>query len=199
MTNIIQHASIATKSGTAALRDLARDDIEAIVAYWHAGGADLEFLGIDPARLGEPSDTRARYERSLRTGDPAQRNIAYAIVLDGALAGYTLLNQYTPETNYSHWHIIAAEKRAAGLSSALYPHRIKMYFDTSGMARLIHQTRTRNIGVNRMLDKYVPIAETVWLEHPDGVAGGGEFHHRHVHREDVPKLFARAEALRTKA
>jgi hypothetical protein len=197
--SIVQHASIATKGGSAALRDLARDDIDAVVAYWHVGSADLEFLGIDPARLGAPSDTHARFVRALRTGDPAQRNIAYAIVLDGALVGYTLLNQYTRQTNYSHWHIIAPERRAVGLSSALYPHRIKMYFDTSGMARLIHQTRTRNIGVNRMLEKYVPIAETVWLEHPDGVAGAGEFHHRYVRREDVPNLFARAEVLRAEA
>ena len=62
------------------------------------------------------------------------------------------------------------EKRAIGLSTALYPHRIKMYFDTTNMTRLIHQTRTRNIGVNRMLDKYVPIAETRYIEDPDGVA-----------------------------
>jgi hypothetical protein len=184
------HASIATPRGAAVLRDMARADIDEVVAYWHEGGADLEFLGIDPARLGGPADTSLRYERALRTGDKSQRSIAYAIALDGALVGYTLLNQYTAETNYSHWHIIVREARAAGLSSALYPHRIRMYFDTSEMARLIHQTRTRNIGVNRMLDKYVPIAETVQVAHPDGVAGPGEFHHRYVRREDIPRLFA---------
>jgi hypothetical protein len=36
--------------------------------------------------------------------------------------------------------------------------------------RLIHQTRTRNVGVNTMVDKFVPIAETVFVENPDGVA-----------------------------
>ncbi len=44
----------------------------------------------------------------------------------------------------------------------------------------MHQTRTRNIGVNRMLDKYVPVAETRHIERPDGVATPGEFHVRCV-------------------
>jgi RimJ/RimL family protein N-acetyltransferase len=189
------HATQSTRAGLAVLRDLAESDLEHIVRYWHDGGADLEFLGIDPAKLGKPEDTHARYVRAVRNGDPAQPNIAFTITLDGEFVGYTLLNQYAPESNYSHWHIIAPENRAGGFSSALYPHRIKMYFDTTAIARLIHQTRTRNIGVNRMLDKFVPIAETAYVEKPDGVAGPGEFHMRHVRREDVPRLFARAAEL----
>ena len=111
------------------------------------------------------------------------------------MIGYTLLNQYTADTNYSHWHVISKERRAAGVSSALYPYRIRMYFETSSIERLIHQTRTRNAGVNRMLDKYVPIAETRYVDDPDGVAMPGEFHMRFVYRADIPRLFARAEAL----
>lgn len=189
-----QHASVATGAGTVSLRDLEPDDIAEIIAYWHEGGADLAFLGIDLARLGQPQDTRLRYERALRTGNPAQPNIAFAIALDGKFVGYTLLNQYSAETNYSHWHITDKTRRAAGVSSALYPHRLKMYFDTTKMARLIHQTRTRNVGVNRMLDKFVPVAETVYVENPDGVALPGEFHHRLVRREDVPAIFAKAQS-----
>ncbi len=60
--------------------------------------------------------------------------------------------------------------RASGISTALYPHRVKAYFDLVPIMRLIHQTRTRNIAVNRMLDKFVPAAETCHVEQPDGVA-----------------------------
>ena len=45
-----------------------------------------------------------------------------------------------------------------------------MYFDTTNMDRLIHQMRPRNIGVDRMLDKFVGVAETSFVEKPDGVA-----------------------------
>lgn len=181
-------------TGVATLCDLHRDDIEAIVHYWHDGGADLQFLGIDPLLLGTPEDTCQRFVRAIRSDDPSQPNIAFAIKMDGAFVGYTLLNRYTPESNYSHWHITEPELRACGLSTTLYPHRIKMYFDLAPMKRLIHQTRTRNAGVNRMLDKYVPVAETCYVAHPDGVAGPGEFHLRYVHAHDIPELFRKAEA-----
>ncbi len=195
MQSPVEHARVTTGLGTASLRDLVPADIDRIVAYWHDGGADLEFLGIDIAKMGTPADSHARHERAMRNGEPDQPVIAFAIALDGETVGYTLLRQYTAESNYSHWHIFAKDNRAAGLSTALYPHRIKMYFDTTNMARLIHQTRTRNIGVNRMLDNYVPIAESAYVAQPDGLAGPGEFHMRHVRREDLPRLFARAAEL----
>lgn len=65
-----------------------------------------------------------------------------------------------------------------------------MYFDVAPIAQLIHQTRTRNVGVNRMLDRFVAVAETRYIETPDGVAAPGEFHLRYVRREDVPCFFA---------
>ncbi|MBI3770631.1 MAG: hypothetical protein HY271_19350 [Deltaproteobacteria bacterium] len=190
------HASENTSAGVATLSDIVPADIDAFVRYWHAGVADLEFLGIDPVLLGTPDDTRQRFRCAIRSGDPSQRSIAFAIKVDGALVGYTLLNRYTPEINYSHWHITEPRLRASGISTALYPHRIKTYFDAAAMKRLIHQTRTRNVGVNRMLDKYVAIAETCYVARPDGVAGPGDFHLRYVYPRDVPEFFKRAVALR---
>ena len=191
------HASIRTGLGVAALRDLHSAEVDALVGYWHNSGSEhLDVLGIDRARLGSAHDTRQRFRCALRSGDPEQRTLAFAITLNGALVGYTLLNRYTPETNYSHWHIINPTVRAAGLSTALYPHRIQLYFALTPMRRLIHQTRTRNVGVNRMLDRYVPIAETRYIERPNGVAAPGEFHLRYVVRSDIPRLFELARGLR---
>lgn len=191
------HASVRTRVGIATLRDLRVQDIDAVVCYWHCGGDQhLDLLGIDRARLGTRIDTQQRFLQAIRTGDPDQRKMAFAITADGEFVGYTLLNRYTPEVNYSHWHITNAGLRASGLSTALYPYRIKMYFKLTPIARLVHQTRTSNIGVNRMLDKYVPVAETRYLENPDGVARPGEFHLRYIFREDLPKLFGFSQGLR---
>jgi hypothetical protein len=77
---------------------------------------------------------------------------------------------------------------------ALYPYRIRTYFETTPIERLIHQTRTRNI-VNRILDRYVPIAETCHIDRPDGVALPGEFHLRCVRRHDVPCVFEKAKTF----
>jgi RimJ/RimL family protein N-acetyltransferase len=183
------HATQPCHAGLAGLRDLEERDIDTIVAYWHGGGADLAFLGIDTVKMGEPAATRRRHRARLRTGDKAQKSMAYAIALNGAMIGYTQLNQYDGGVGYSHWHIIDSRVRAGGISSALYPYRIKMYFETSNIGRLVHQTRTRNVGVNRMLDKFVPVGETLFVEKLDGLAVPGEFHIRYVHRADVPRLF----------
>ena len=149
-------------------------------------------MGADRQRLGSREEIHQRFAKAIRTGDAGQPNIGLGITLDERLAGYTLLNRHSDEVNYSHWHIIVADLRAKGLSTALYPHRIKTYFELAPIARLIHQTRTTNVGVNRMLDRFVPVAETKYIEKPDGVAAPGEFYLRFVKREDIPEIFARA-------
>ena len=189
------YASVQTPAGLAEIRDLRAEDVGAIVRFWHSSGdAFLDFLGIDRARLGAEDDTRQRFLKAVPSGDPDQANLAFAIDVEGELAGYTLLNRYSPEVNYSHWHVIDPHLRARGLSSALYPYRIRTYFEVGRIEKLTHQTRTRNVAVNRMLDKYVPIARTQYIENPDGVALPGEFHLRYVRRHDVAGFFAKAQA-----
>lgn len=186
-------ASLKTSVGMAVLRDLEVRDVDAIVRYWHESDAEfLDTMGIDRARLGNPENTRQRYLQSIRTGDAAQPHCAFVIDVDGEFAGYTLLNRYTPDRNHSHWHIVDPKLRGAGLSSSLYPYRIKTYFDLFPIERLIHQTRTRNVAVNTMLDKWVPVAETRYIENPDGMALPGEFHLRYVYRKDVPFFLEKA-------
>lgn len=186
--------TVQTTSGRAGLHDLVAEDIAPIVEYWTKSPPEfLEFMGVDRARLGGEAEITARLTQAIRTGDEEQASIALGITLDEQLVGYTLLNRYTPEENYSHWHIIVPELRAKGISTALYPLRIKTHFEVAPIARLIHQTRTRNVAVNRMLDKFVPIAETKQIEKPDGVALPGEFNLRYVRREDLSTIFAKLE------
>jgi hypothetical protein len=190
-------AAVETPHGVAGLRDLTSADLPAIVDYWLTSTEEyFALLGIDRQKLGSEDDIRKRFSTAIRTGDPAQPTISLAITLDERLVGYTLFVRRTDDVNYSHWHIIVPDLRAKGLSTALYPHRIKAYFDVAPITRLIHQTRTRNLGVNRMLDKFFPVAETKVVDQPDGVALPGEFHIRYVSRQDIPRIFSRAEELR---
>jgi hypothetical protein len=189
-------ASVKTANGFAGLRDTTAADVPAIVDYWIlAPDEHLTSMGVDRQRIGTQEDIYRRFANAIRTGDARQSNIALGITLDDRLVGYTLLNRYSDEVNYSHWHIIVPNLRAKGLSSALYPHRIKAYFELAPISQLIHQTRTSNLGVNRMLDKFVPVSETKFIDKPDGVANPGEFHLRYVGREDIPGIFARAAKL----
>jgi hypothetical protein len=191
-------ASVKTAQGIAGLRDLTSVDLPAIVDYWLLSPAEhLDFMGVNRQLLGSSEDIHTRFVNAVRTGDPSQSAIALAITLDERLVGYTLLNRYSEDVNYSHWHIIVSNLRGRGVSTGLYPYRIKTYFDVAPISRLIHQTRTRNLGVNRMLDKFIAVSETKWIDKPDGVASPGEFHVRFVTREDIPRFFARAEELGT--
>lgn len=190
-------ASVKTANGFVGLRDITAADVPAIVDYWVlAPDEHLTSMGVDRQRLGTQEDIYWRFANGIRTGDVRQSNIALGVTLDDRLVGYTLLNRYSDDVNYSHWHIIEPNLRAKGLSSALYPHRIKAYFELAPISQLIHQTRTSNVGVNRLLDKFVPVSETKFVEKPDGVANPGEFHLRYVRREDVPGIFARAAEVR---
>ncbi|MBV8907305.1 MAG: hypothetical protein JOZ22_26985 [Acidobacteriia bacterium] len=192
----VLHAFTQTKLGVAGVRDLCVEDLAEIVRFWHESEDDfLDYLGIDRLRLGSKDDTFERFRRAIPAGDPSQQALAFAITLNSEFAGYTVLNRYTPEVNYSHWHITNPHLRGARLSTALYPHRIKTYFDRMPIRRLIHQTRTRNIAVNRMLDKFVPISETRYIQDPDGVALPGEFHLRYVLREDVAQFFEKLKMM----
>jgi hypothetical protein len=186
-------ASAKTASGLAGLRDLASADLPAIADYWLLSPDEyLVAMGVDRQRLGSAEDIHKRFFNAIRTGQPNQPSIALAITLDEDLVGYTLLNRYSAEVNYSHWHIVVPKLRAKGLSTALYPHRLKAYFDLTPILQLIHQTRTSNVGVNRMLEKFIPVSETKFIDKPDGVAKPGEFHLRYVRREDLPRILARA-------
>lgn len=191
-------ATLKTVNGIVGLRDLTPADLPAIADYWLLSPDEyLVFMGVDRHLLGSEEDIHSRFSNAIRTGDPSQSAIAFGITLDERPIGYTLLNRYTEDVNYSHWHIIVPNLRARGLSTALYPFRIRAYFDVAPISQLIHQTRTRNIGVNRMLDKFIPVSETKFIEKPDGVASPGEFHLRFVRRADIPKIFARAAELGT--
>lgn len=189
-------ASVKTVHGVARLRDLTSADLPAIVDYWLLSSVDhLDFMGVNRQLLGSGEEIHKRFLSAVRTGNSSQSAIALAITLDERLVGYTLLNRYSEEVNYSHWHIIISHLRGKRLSTALYPNRIKAYFDVAPISQLIHQTRTRNLGVNRMLDKFVAVSETKLIEKPDGVASPGEFHVRFVRRDDIPGFFARAAEL----
>ena len=189
--------SVKVANGVAGLRDITSADIPTIVNYWiSAPDEHLTSMGVDRQRIGTQEDIYRRFANAIRTDDVRQSNIALGITLDERLVGYTLLNRYSDDVNYSHWHIIVPNLRAKGLSSALYPHRISAYFEVAPISQLIHQTRTTNVGVNRMLDKFVPVSETKFVEKPDGVANPGEFHLRYVRREDIPGIFALAAEVR---
>jgi hypothetical protein len=178
---------VPTRLGEAWFDDATEADIDAIADYFTRPDPHLDTL-IDRTKFPGRAALRERYASWKRTGDPAQMSSVFALRLDGRLIGFTNLLRKTDVDNYSHWHIIDPADRAGGISSAVYPTRIELYFELFPIERLIHQTRITNAGVNRMLDKFVAVAKTEFVERPDGLAKPGEFHMRYVTRADLPRI-----------
>lgn len=185
-------APVATRYGLARFNDNFTDaDLDVVVDYFTRPDPHLDTL-IDRARMPDAAALRARYESFRWSGSADQMAAMFMIRIDEKLAGLTILLRRTPDENYSHWHVFEPEHRGGGLSSAIYPRRLQLYFDNFAINRLIHQTRVSNLGVNRMLDKFVPVTRTEHVEKPDGLSKPGEFHIRHVDRADLPGILARA-------
>lgn len=187
------HARLRLAAGDVALRDLQESDLEQIADYWCRAKAEfLRGIGIDRSKLGLRNDLISRFRQLIpRYGD--QSGLSFAVEIGGRLIGYTNLNHYSAEENVSHWHLIEPAMRRQGISTALYPYRLRTYFSCVPMEKLTHQTRTSNLGMNKVLDQFVPIAETRFLENPDGLASPGEFNLRYVRRSDVRRILAGAE------
>jgi len=182
---------VATRLGDVWFDDVTDADLDAIADYFYQPDAHLDTL-LDRARMPDRAGLRARYASWRYAGDPGQMSSVFALRLadqaGGRLVGFTNLLRKTATDNYSHWHILDPAARAGGISSAVYMTRLDLYFGLFPIERLIHQTRVTNTGVNRMLDKFVPVAKTEFVERPDGLAKPGEFHTRHVWRADLPRM-----------
>lgn len=184
------HADIDWNGRRVVFRDLEGPDLQRVADYWLLGDQDhFRSMGVDVDGLGDRKALVQRFAQALPTGEPDQMKHGFAFDVDGVMVGYTYLNRYTPTENYSHWHIVDPQWRNSGLSSLLYPYRLKTYFALTPIERLIHQTRVENVGVNRLLDRFVPIAETRFIENPDGASLPGTFHLRFVTRADLPRMF----------
>lgn len=188
------HARIDWHGRTVIFRDLGTADLSRIADYWlHTDWDFFRSMGVHVEALGDRQALVTRFADAIPTGNADQAKLGFAIEVDDAMVGYSTLNRYAPAENYSHWHIVDPAWRRGGLSSLLYPYRLRTYFGLTGIERLIHQTRPENVGVNRLLDRFVPVAETRHVDRPDGMARAGTFHIRYVHRTDLPRILNLAE------
>ncbi|HEX5005566.1 MAG TPA: hypothetical protein VFV70_00555 [Hyphomonadaceae bacterium] len=178
---------VPTRAGHVWFDDATDADLDAIADYFTRSDAHLDTL-LDRGRMPDRAGLKTRYEAWKRTGDPGQMQSVFTLRLEGRLIGFTNLLRRSEMENYSHWHILDPDVRAGGISSAVYPARLDLYFGLFPIERLIHQTRVTNTGVNRMLDRFVPVAKTEFVAQPDGLARPGEFQMRYVLRSDLPRI-----------
>lgn len=173
------------------LRDLAEDDIETFVAYWHESAPEhLDFLGVDRDKLGTPDDTRERFRRSIRNGDPHQERVVFVVTVDGRPVAYTNLHFVGPEENYIHGHVVDPEMRDRGIASLMSLRVIEVVFREFPIDTLILQTRPTNARINHVLEKLGLEFAPQRLDDPDGLPAPGEFRVCEIDRAFARRLVA---------
>lgn len=185
---LVEYVRLPTPHGDLVLRDIAPDDLDALVDYWHGGGADVDFLGIDLERLGPREQTRERFLTSIRSERGRQAAVAFTIQLEDRIVGYTNVN-FRERDGYVHVHFVDPAARNLGIASALIRSALKVFLAHLPIDRLVLEARTRNKRINHVVRKLgLKPTSTEYLDNPDGLAAPGEFNIYIVERSMLDDL-----------
>ena len=164
---------------------MRRDDANLYVDYWHLI-ADLDFLGIDLAKLGTVEETRRRFQ-ALVDGPRPRQTLGFTITVDDQPAGFINVNVLGRPFGVPHFHLADPAARGLGIMSAVLnaglPAILHVVRAEAAADGLRVEVRTRNGGMNRVLQRLgYPPTRTVDLDEPDGLAGPGTFHIYEIRR-----------------
>jgi hypothetical protein len=156
-------------------RELRREDLEVLVAYWHDSKPDyLSSLGVDLAKLGTPDETYARLAAGLKR-DQGRRAITVVAEVEGEVVAYANLLVVAPDTACAHLHTLRQEASVKSAVYRFFPLVSVAVLKDLGVSRLRFEASVGNRGINRYLQSFGLQPTKVYLEQPDGLARAGEF------------------------
>jgi RimJ/RimL family protein N-acetyltransferase len=148
-------------------RPMQLAETELIIDYFHSASPEfLNTLGVDPSRLLERAQWKARFE--ARFALPIEERNFFAILweIDGRPAGWSSADKVVfGQEAYMHLHVLDPERRGQGNGTFFVRESAKIYFDTLRISRLYCEPYAFNTAPNRTLQaagfKYVKTHETV--------------------------------------
>jgi RimJ/RimL family protein N-acetyltransferase len=148
-------------------RPMQLAETELIIDYFHSASPEfLNTLGVDPSRLLDRAQWRARFEHRFTL--PIEERNFFAILweIDGRPAGWSSADKVVfGQEAYMHLHVLDPERRRAGNGTFFVRESAKIYFDTLRISRLFCEPHALNVAPNRTLQaagfKYVKTHETV--------------------------------------
>ena len=203
-----------TPLGRLAVRDAVPEDAAAYCTYWQdSSDLFLQKLGVDRHRLGSSEDMYHRFQSMIRTEGAANEKVIFSITMNNELIGYTNFNRVGDSLcRFGHIHTYTKyikrqikEKHEIRLNKQQYPLTsigkiviglaLLSAFKSTEVKKIIAQTRTSNIHVNRSLSYYTPADEEKYFEQPDGLSNPGDFQMRYFYRERTHELEQKLFAL----
>jgi RimJ/RimL family protein N-acetyltransferase len=152
---------------TRVARPMQLSETDIIIDYFHSASPEfLNALGVDPSRLPERAQWRARFAQLFALPIEARNFFAVLWQIDGQAAGWSSADKIVfGREAYMHLHVLDPERRRKGNGTFFVRESAKIYFDILRIARLYCEPYALNVAPNRTLQaagfKYVKTHETV--------------------------------------
>jgi len=139
------------------LRDLALDDLDAYVDYWHnPANTALDALGIDRAKVYPAKKMREMLALTIASNAKLEtsRQPTVCIVFRGQTIGVHDLTELHPgDSAVMHAHIWNHEFRGLGIGLVSYVKAMELYFERFALETIRFETPKINAGANRIKEK----------------------------------------------
>src|SRR5947209_3868579 len=152
---------------TRVARPMLLSETDIIIDYFHSASPELlNILGVDPSRLPERAQWKARFEHLFSL--PIEERNFFAILweIDGRPAGWSSADRIVfGEEAYMHLHVLDPARRGQGNGTFFVRESANIYFDILRISRHFCEPHALNVAPNRTLQaagfKYVKTHETV--------------------------------------
>lgn len=139
------------------LRDLALDDLDAYVEYWHdPANTALDALGIDRSKVYPAKKMREMLALTIASNAKLERSQQpiVCIVFRGRTVGVHDLTDLRPgDSAVMHAHIWNREFRGRGIGLVSYVKALELYFERFDLRTVRFETPKSNAGANRIKEK----------------------------------------------
>jgi RimJ/RimL family protein N-acetyltransferase len=152
---------------TLIVREMTLDETDMVAEYFHTSTVEhLEMMGVDPSRLFSRQAWRQRYAQDYPL--PRESRALMAVVwLDGdAPVGFSTADKIVfGERANMHLHVLAPERRNAGVGVACVRLSVDLYFETLNLKSLFCEPNAFNTAPSRTVQaagfRYVKTHMTV--------------------------------------
>lgn len=183
------------------VRPLRPEEAGLVVRYFtEASPADIERMGVDPAKLPDP----ARWERDLRAvlaaPPPASASAYYAWLVGGEPVGFSSLKDVAVGGSASqHLHMWSARHRGQGFGPVLFCRTALAGYARFGLRAIVCEPSARNPMPNRLLQKVgFPLLKTYEGRSSD-LSAVTTLNRYDVRRDVAEAYLARMERMRSAA
>jgi RimJ/RimL family protein N-acetyltransferase len=139
------------------LRDLAPDDLDAYVEYWHRpDNPALSALSVDPRKVYSAKKMREMLALTIANNAalPRSQMSTVAIVYAGRTVGVHELTHLVPgDSAVMHAHIWDPSLRGRGIGLISYVKAMRLYFERFGLRTIRFETPKVNSAANRIKEK----------------------------------------------